>query len=138
MTELGSELLLGAQDLALALEDVDRDADRARLVGDAALNRLADPPGRVGRKLVAAPVVKLLGGADQPEHPFLDQVEERDAVSLVVLRDRDDESQVRAHHAVLRVLVAALDPLRQFDLLGRGQQTMPRDLVQELAERLRL
>ncbi|MFM9077989.1 MAG: sigma-70 family RNA polymerase sigma factor, partial [Solirubrobacterales bacterium] len=37
---------------------------------------MANPPGRVGRELVAAPVVELLDCANQAEGAFLDQVEE--------------------------------------------------------------
>ena len=58
------------------LDHVNRDADRPRLVGDRPRHRLADPPGRVGRELVAAPVVELLDRPDQPQRPLLDQVEE--------------------------------------------------------------
>ena len=44
---------------------MDGHADRARLVGERARDRLADPPGRVGRELVAAAPVELLDRADQ-------------------------------------------------------------------------
>jgi hypothetical protein len=116
---------------------VHRDADRAGLVRNPTLDRLADPPRGVGRELVAAAVVELLGGADQAEHAVLDQVQEGQALALVVLRDRDHEPQVRADHAVLGVMIAALDPFGELHLFLRGQQAMPSDLVQELAERLR-
>src|SRR4051812_13129489 len=58
--QLGDELSLGAADLVELLDDVDRDADRARLVGQRTRDRLADPPGRVGRELEALAVVELL------------------------------------------------------------------------------
>src|SRR3954467_7757868 len=48
---LRDELALRAADLVELLDDVDRDADRSRLVGQRASDRLADPPGRVGREL---------------------------------------------------------------------------------------
>ena len=44
----------------LALGDVDGDADRARLVRDAALHGLADPPRRIRGELEAAAPVELL------------------------------------------------------------------------------
>ena len=72
-----------------------------RLVGDRAGDGLADPPGRVGRELVAAAVVELLDGADQAERALLDQVEEREAAAEVALRDRDDEAQVGLDHLLL-------------------------------------
>ena len=115
--ELRPERALGAVHLLQALDDVDGHADRARLVGERTRDRLADPPGRVGRELVAPPPVELLDGADQAERSFLDQVEERQALVSVVLRDRDDEAQVRLDHVGLRAHVAALDALGELDLL---------------------
>src|SRR5262249_53945374 len=108
---LGRELALDARDLALALAHVDRDADRARAIGDPALDRLADPEGRVGRELVALAPVELLGGADQPEDALLNQVEQAELLALVLLRDRDDQAQVRVDHALLGRHVALLDAL---------------------------
>ena len=129
--QLGDELALGAADLVELLDDVHRDADRARLVGERAGDRLADPPGRVGRELEALAVVELLRRAHEAERALLDQVEERQALVAVVLRDRDDEAQVRLDHLLLRVEVAALDALREVDLLLGGEQPHLADVLQE-------
>ena len=59
------QLALDVHDLVELLDHVDRDADGAALVGDRPGHRLADPPRRVGRELVAAAVVELLDRADQ-------------------------------------------------------------------------
>src|SRR4051794_27072725 len=99
--QLGDELALRAADLVELLDDVDRDADGPRLVGERAGDRLADPPGRVGRELEALAVVELLRRANQPERALLDQVEEGQALVAVVLCDRDDQSQVRLDHLLL-------------------------------------
>src|SRR6478672_3025031 len=99
--QLGDELALGAADLVELLDDVHRDADRARLVGERACDRLADPPGGVGRELEALAVVELLGSTDEPERALLDEVQEREPLVAVVLRDRDDEAQVRLDHLLL-------------------------------------
>src|SRR5215217_3088681 len=115
--KLRDELALGTADLVELLDDVDRDADRARLVGERAGDRLADPPGRVGGELEALAVVELLRGADQAERALLDQIEEGQALVAVVLRNRNDQAQVRLDHLLLRVEVAALDALGQVDLL---------------------
>ena len=123
--QLGDQLALGAADLVELLDDVDRDADRARLVGERAGDRLADPPGRVGRELEALAVVELLGRADQAERALLDQVEEGQALVAVVLGDRDDQAQVRLDHLLLGVEVAALDPLGEVDLLLRRSAAGP-------------
>src|SRR5437773_972774 len=89
------ELALDVHDLVQLLDHVHRDPDRPRLVGDRTRHGLADPPGRVGRELVALAVVELLHGTDQAERALLDQVEEAQAAAQVALGDRDDEAQVR-------------------------------------------
>src|SRR5215217_1967849 len=129
--ELRDELALGAADLVELLDYVDRDADRARLVGERARDRLADPPGRVGRELEALAVVELLRRADQAERALLDQVEERQPLVAVVLRDRDDQAQVGLDHLLLRVEVAALDALGEVDFLLRCEQSDLADVLQE-------
>ena len=109
--ELARQLLGDATDLALTLTDVHRDADRPRPVRDCALDRLADPEGRVRRELEALAVVELLGGADQPEDPLLDEIEQRHVVALVLARVGDDQPEVGVDESLLRREVAALDPL---------------------------
>src|SRR5206468_4088374 len=99
-------------------------------------HRLADPPGRVGGELVAAAPVELFDGAVEAERPLLDQVEERYAEAAVALRDRDDETQVRLDHVALRRVVAALDPLREDDLLRRGEQPVAADVGKEELQRV--
>jgi hypothetical protein len=133
---LRRQLALHAHDLALALADVHRDADRAALVGEPALDRLADPERRVRRELVALAPVELLGGADQAEDALLDQVEQRQLVALVLLRQRHDEAQVRVDHALLGLEVAALDRLGELDLLVGGQQRVAAHVAQEQLQRV--
>ena len=73
-------------------------ADKARMIRmpvhivERARDRLADPPGRVGRELEPAPPVELLDRPDQAQRALLDQVEERQALIAVVLGDRDDQT----------------------------------------------
>src|SRR6202043_3912661 len=136
-TELRHELSLGAADLVELLDHVHRDANRARLVGQGTAERLPDPPGRVGRELEALAVIELLRRAHQPERALLDQVEEGKALVAVVLRYRDDEPKVRLDHLLLGVEIAALDPLREIDLLLRGQQAHLADVLEEQLQRIR-
>src|SRR5829696_3065580 len=124
----------GTRELLLPLDDVDRDSDRPRVVGDGALHRLADPPGRVRGELEAAAPVELLDGAIEAERSLLDQVEERHAEAAVALRDGDDEPEVRLDHRPLRDGVAPLDQLRQLHLLGGVQQLVPADVGEEELE----
>src|ERR1035441_3173460 len=92
------ELLLGAPELIDDLDHVDRDANSAGLVGDAAGDGLADPPGGVGRELVAALILELLHSFHQAHVTFLDQIEECLAAVGVFLGDGDDEAQIGLDH----------------------------------------
>jgi hypothetical protein len=58
-------------------------------------------------------------------------------VALVLLRDRHDQAEVRVDHQLLRLAIAALDALRELDLLGRRQQPVTPRLVQEELQRIR-
>ena len=59
------------------------------------------------------------------------------ALVAVVLGDRDDEAEVRLDHLLLRVEVAALDPLREVDLLLGGEQADLADVLEEQLQRVR-
>ena len=135
--ELRPQLSIGAVDLLEPLDDVHGHADRSRLVGQRSRDRLANPPRRIGGELEAAAPVELLDRADETECPLLDQVEEREALVTVVLRDRDDEPEVGLDHALLGIHVAALDPFGELDLLGRGEQLVPARLAKEQLQRVR-
>src|SRR5262245_28093475 len=88
------ELPLDVNDLIQLLDHVNRDTDRAGLVGDRSRDGLPDPPRRIRRELVALAVVELLDRADETEAALLDQVEEGEPAAEVALRDRDDEPEV--------------------------------------------
>src|SRR5579862_1141539 len=135
--ELDAQLALGAQDLVQLLDDVHGNPDRPPLVGERTRDRLADPPGRVRGELEALAVVELLGGAHEADRPLLDQVEERQPLVAVALRDRDDKPEVRFDHLPLRTVVAALDPLRELDLLGGGEQVDLSDALEKDLQRIR-
>ncbi len=134
--QLGPQLPLGPVNLVELLDDVHRHPDRAALVGDRAGDGLADPPGRVGRELEALAVVELLGRADEPDRSLLDQVEERQTLVAVPLRDRDDEAQVGLDHRLLGGVIAELDPLRELDLLRGGEERHLADVLEEELQRV--
>jgi hypothetical protein len=67
-------------------------------------DRLADPPRRVGRELVAAAVLELVDRLHQADVAFLNQVEELQAAVGVLLGDRDDEPEVGFDQLLLRLL----------------------------------
>src|SRR6266542_4271469 len=133
--ELLNERAGGARQLVDRLDHVDRDPDRPRLIGDRSRDRLADPPCRVGRELVPAAVLELLDRLHEADVPLLDQVQKLQSPVRVLLRDRDDEPQVRHDQLVLgliRLLFAVVDhPERLLDVLVRDPE-----LLLELAERL--
>src|SRR5579884_1632468 len=135
--ELRTQLPLRADDLVQLLHDVYRHADRARFVGEGTCDRLTDPPRRVRRELEPLAVVELLGCAHETDRALLDQIEERQPLVPIALRDRDDEAEIRLHHLLLRRMVAALDALRELDLLRRSQEVHPADVLQEELERVR-
>src|SRR5207237_10466198 len=58
------------------LHHVNRDTNRARLVGDRASDSLANPPGCICTKLVALRVVEFLDSTNQADIYLLDQVQQ--------------------------------------------------------------
>ena len=109
---------------------MDGQADRLRLVGQRALDRLLDPPGGVGGELAALARVEALDGLHQPDVALADQVEQRQAEVLVVHRDLHDETQVGLDHVVAGGLVAAADALGEGDLLLDRQKGSLADLLE--------
>ena len=101
---------------------MDRQADRPGLVGDRAGRGLADPPGRIGRELVAPAVLELLHGAHQPRVALLDQVEQLQPAVLHVLHHRDDQAQIRLDDAPSR----GLRPATRLLQLGKGRAEVRR------------
>jgi hypothetical protein len=108
--ELLQVLAADAVHLVDRLDHVHRDADGARLVGDRAGDGLADPPGGVGRELVAAAVFELVHRLHQADVAFLDQVEELQAAVGVLLGDRDHQAQVGLDHFLLGVARGGFRP----------------------------
>ena len=89
-------------ELVNGLNHMHRNTDGARLVRDRAGDGLTDPPGGVGRELVAATVFELIDRFHQTDVAFLNQVEELQTAVGVFLGDRDNQTQVRFNHLFLR------------------------------------
>src|SRR4051794_5311487 len=136
VAELRRELALDAPDLAGALRNVHGKADGTARVLESALDRLTDPERRVRRETEALAPVELLDRADQPQHPFLDQVTEGEALALIAARVRDHQAEVGVDHAFLGCQIPALDSLSELDLLTRLEQRVPASLTQEQLERV--
>src|SRR5687767_1769054 len=73
---------------------MDRNADRARLLGDRTINGLPDPPGCIGAEFEATARVELSDGAQKPHGSLLDQVKERDTAPEITLCNTDNQTQV--------------------------------------------
>src|SRR5256885_2375765 len=86
-------------------------------------------------ELDALRFVELVGGADQAEVTLVDQIGERDALVLILLRDRHHEPEVGAHQFVERLRVALLDSLSERHFLLTGDQRVLADLAEVLVER---
>ena len=115
---------------------MDGQSDRAALVGERTRDRLPDPPGRVGRKLVAHRPVELLDGSDQAEIALLDQVEARHASLGVAPSDRHHQPEVVLDQLALGVFVALVLAPRELALFSRGQEPAVADLPDIELERI--
>src|SRR5215210_8706751 len=134
--ELDGELVADAPDLARLGGDVGGEPDRAGGVVEAALDGLTDPQRGVRGEAEALAPVELLSRPDEPEHALLNEVVQGQAMALVPPGDGDDKAQVGIDEPVLGHEVAALDALRQLDLLGRLQQLEAVCSLQELLQRV--
>jgi hypothetical protein len=74
---LSSRRDLGLLEARQRVAGVNWQADRPAGVGDAAGDRLSDPPGCIGGELEALAPVELLDGVHQAEVALLDEVQER-------------------------------------------------------------
>lgn len=90
------------------LHRVDRNADRAALVGQGPCQCLPDPPGGVGRELETLDVVELFNGPNQTCVALLDQVQKSETPSRITLGDGDDQAEVGLDEVGFRP-VAVLD-----------------------------
>src|SRR5204863_7855803 len=101
-----------------------------------ACDRLANPPRRIRRELVAELVVELLNGPHEAEVPLLDEVEERHVGTRVVASDGHDEAEIRLDEALTRGVVAGVLAARELPLLFARQQRPGADLANVGLERV--
>src|SRR5450755_4370174 len=98
------QLPRGADQLVDGFDHVHRDADRTRLIGNRARDRLPNPPRGVRRKFVAAAVFEFVDSLHQADVAFLNQVEELQSAVGVFLGDRNHETKVGLDELALGVL----------------------------------
>src|SRR5262249_32248692 len=106
------------------------DADGLGRVHQGALDRLLDPVGGVGAEARPHLRVEALDGAEQTEVALLNQVLKAESLAGVTAGDVHDQAEVGPDHAVARLVVAQLDPVRQLFLFLRIEQRRLVDLAQ--------
>src|ERR1700733_1191376 len=103
-SQLLHQLTRSTNQLVDGFNHVHRNTDGPGLIGNGTRNRLANPPGGVGRELVTTTVFELIDRLHQPDVAFLDQIEELQATVGVLLGNRNDESQVSLDQLALGLL----------------------------------
>ena len=91
------------------LQVVRRQADQMALAGDRDLQRLANPPGRVGGEAGAVADVEAVDGLHQAADGFLQQVGIAEGVVPEALGDVGGQADVGGSQAMLAVDVAVVD-----------------------------
>ncbi len=81
-----------------------RDTNGARLIGNRASDGLANPPGSIGRKFVAAAPFKFIHGFHQADVALLDQIQELQTAIRIFLGNGHDQAQVRFDQFLLGLL----------------------------------
>ena len=107
--QLLHQLAVAARGLVDDLHHMHRHADGPCLIGNGAGNRLPDPPGRICREFVSLCIVELVHRADQARVALLNEVEDMQAAAGILLRNGDDQAQVRLGQLVLGLLIALGD-----------------------------
>ena len=90
-----NQLPLRAHQFIDRFDHMHRNTNGPGLIGNRARNRLANPPGRVGGKLITAPPFEFIHGLHQADVAFLNQVEELQPAIGIFLCNRNHQAQVR-------------------------------------------
>src|SRR5687767_7876846 len=110
-------------------------ADDAGLLRQGLQNGLTNPPDRVRDELDALRLIELVSSPDESEVALVDEIGERDALILVLLRDGHDEAKIGAHELIERLLIIHADALREPHLFVAGDQRINADVAEVLVER---
>src|SRR3989339_1415992 len=118
------------------LDHVHRNADGARLIGDGAGDRLADPPRGIRTEFESAVRIEFLNGAEEADIALLNQVEEREAAPDVLLGNGDNKTEVRLGQLLLGAGIALADAARELDLFAGIDERHAADLGEVHAHRV--
>ena len=127
------ELEPRAVQLAQPVVDVHRKADRTRAIGDRTRDALADPPRGVRGELEAAAPVEQLDRAHQADVAFLDQVEQRKSLALVLAGHGHHQPEVGHDESLARRLGVSDVAAGLRDALLRTQAAGPEAILGLLA-----
>src|SRR5438128_4935513 len=106
------------------------EANRLLLIGERSFDRLLDPPRGVGGKFSTLRRIEALDGFHQADVALRNQIEQRQSKIRIIVRDLNDQAQIRTNHQGASFLVAALNFGGEFNLLvGSEQRDLP-DLTQ--------
>src|SRR5262249_9035128 len=133
--ELLQERVRSLADTMQRARAIERNANDARLLRERLQDRLTNPPHRVRDELDALRLVELMRRANETEVAFVDQIRERDALVLILLRDGYHEAKVGSNELVERFLIIRADTLREPDLFVATDQWVGTDVAQILVER---
>src|SRR4051812_40660995 len=100
------------------LADMNREPNRSALIGNSAGDCLPNPPGGIGGEFEPALVVKLVGRLHETDIAFLDEIEEGETATDVLLCNRDDESKICANEMSSGELAVKLVGVERRSLLG--------------------
>ncbi len=98
---------------------MNRNTNRACLIGDRSGDGLTNPPRCISREFVATAPFELVDRLHQTDVAFLNQIEELQAPVGIFLRNRNDQTEIGFHQFTLglaRLMFAGDDGLeRSFD-----------------------
>ena len=109
-----------------------------RLFGQSLQNRLADPPYGVRDKFETSRLVEFLGGLDEAEIAFVDEVGQAESLVLVLFGYRHHETKIGFRQFVQRLLIAFAYALGQFHLFFYRNQILLAYLLQIFVKRCAL
>ena len=137
---LTSELLGEATECMVELVDrlyhVHWYTDRTSLISDRASDTLADPPCRIRGELEPTIWIELIYRTEESYIPFLDEIEESESASHILLRDRDDETEIGFCESLACILVSLLDEMTETDFFFCIDERKSTDLVEVHTDRV--
>jgi hypothetical protein len=101
--EFSAELVIQAREFAQALGTPNGNADGAGLLGDGAVNALFYPDGGVGGEFCPELGIIKLGGADESEIAFRDQIGQREPEPGIMMGNSNYETQMCFDQCFLRI-----------------------------------